>query len=296
MRIDISIVSLFTKILIFGLLAMSLDMVFGYIGLWSFCHAALFGVAAYTDGILMQHCGIPSFWLAAPLSILAAAGVSALFAWIALRMSGIYFLLITLALGQLVFSTAITWKQFTGGSEGIINIPYPGIGIDFSPISFYYFTLIIVLISGFVLYRLLKSPFGYSLRSIRENETRMVAIGFNTWSHKFIAFIISGAFAGLAGVLYVHYNGIIDPSSVDMASSGLVIVMVLIGGAGTLWGAMIGSGVIYILSYFISLFTPQRWPLILGACFVAAVMFSRGGIYPQLFRLWSSIISPKSRT
>jgi len=295
-RIDISIVSLFTKILIFGLLAMSLDMVFGYIGLWSFCHAALFGVAAYTDGILMQHCGIPSFWLAAPLSILAAAGVSALFAWIALRMSGIYFLLITLALGQLVFSTAITWKQFTGGSEGIINIPYPGIGIDFSPISFYYFTLIIVLISGFVLYRLLKSPFGYSLRSIRENETRMVAIGFNTWSHKFIAFIISGAFAGLAGVLYVHYNGIIDPSSVDMASSGLVIVMVLIGGAGTLWGAMIGSGVIYILSYFISLFTPQRWPLILGACFVAAVMFSRGGIYPQLLRLWSSIISPKSRT
>ena len=292
---DISIVSLLTKILIFGALAMSLDLVFGYLGLWSFCHAALFGVAAYTDAILIQHFGVSSFWLAAPLSILAAAAVAALFAWIGLRMSGIYFLLITLALGQLVFSVAFVGKAFTGGSQGLVNISYPNIGMEFSPISFYYFTFIIVLVCAVILHLLLKSPFGYSLRGIRENETRMKAMGFNTWMHKFVAFTISGAFAGAAGLLYVHYNGIIIPTGVDMASSGLIIIMVLIGGAGTLWGAMIGSAIIYILSYYVSLFTPERWPLILGACFVAAVMFSRGGIYPQLFRLWRQVSGAKSK-
>jgi len=289
--IDISIISLLTKILIFGLLAMSLDIVFGYVGLWSFCHAALFGVAAYTNGILIQHCGITSFWLAAPLSVLTAGAVSALFAWIGLRMSGIYFLLITLALGQLIFSVAFVWKNVAGGSQGLINIPYPNMGVDFSPVRFFYFTLIITIICGFVLHRLIKSPFGYSLQGIRENETRMISLGFNAWKHKFLAFVISGAFAGIAGILYVHYNGIIIPTGVNMASSGLIAVMILIGGSGTLWGGLIGSAVIYILSYFVSLFTPERWPLILGACFVAAVMFARGGLYPQLLKLWNRVIA-----
>jgi branched-chain amino acid transport system permease protein len=293
--IDISLISLITKILIFGLLAMSLDIVFGYVGLWSFCHAALFGVAAYTNGILIQHFDITSFWLAAPLGIVAAAIVSALFAWIGLRMSGIYFLLITLALGQLIFSVAFVWKEITGGSQGLINIPYPSIGIEFSPTSYYYFTLIIVLICAFVLHHLLKSPFGYSLQGIRENETRMITLGFNTWRHKFLAFVISGAFAGIAGILYVHYNGIIIPTGVDMASSGLIAIMVIIGGSGTLWGGMIGSAVIYILSHFVSLFTPERWPLILGACFVTAVIFARGGIFPQLRERWNKVVTPRGQ-
>jgi len=290
---DISIISLLTKIIIFGVLAMSLDMVFGYLGLWSFCHAALFSVAAYVDAILIQHFGV-SFWLAAPVSILAAAAAAALFAWIGLRMSGIYFLLITLALGQLVFSVAFVWRAFTGGSQGLSSISYPNIGIEFSPVSFYYFTFVIVLVCAVILHLLMKSPFGYSLRGIRENETRMIAIGFNTWMHKFIAFTISGAFAGVAGVLYVHYNGIIIPSTGDMASSGLITIMVIIGGAGSLWGGMIGGAIIYILSYFVSLFTPERWPLILGACFVAAVMFFRGGVYPQLLRWWRLASGAKS--
>ncbi len=288
---DVSLISLITKILIFGLLAMSLDIVFGYVGLWSFCHAALFGVAAYTNAILIEHFEITSFWLAAPLSILAAAAVSALFAWIGLRMAGIYFLLVTLALGQLIFSVVFAWKEITGGSQGLINVPYPGIGIDFSPTSYYYFTLIVILLCAFVLHHLLRSPFGYSLQGIRENETRMITLGFNTWKHKFLAFVISGAFAGVAGILYVHYNGIIIPTGVDMASSGLIAVMVIIGGSGTLWGGMIGSAVVYVLSYFVSLFTPERWPLILGACFVTAVMFARGGLYPHLSKLWKKAVA-----
>lgn len=293
--IDISIISLITKILIFGLLAMSLDVVFGYVGLWSFCHAALFGVAAYTNGIIIQQFDITSFWIAAPLSILVTAVVSAFFAWIALRMSGIYFLLITLALGQLIFSIAFVWRDITGGSQGLINVPYPDVGTDFSPRSYYYFTLIIIILSAWVLHHLMKSPFGYSLQGIRENETRMITLGFNTWRHKFLAFVISGAFAGIAGILYVHYNGIIIPTGVDMASSGLIAVMVIIGGSGTLWGAMIGSGVIFILSYFVSLLTPERWPLILGACFVTAVIFARGGLFPQLCRLWDKMVTPRNR-
>lgn len=293
--IDVSLISLFTKILIFGLLAMSLDMVFGYIRLWSFCHAALFGVAAYTNGILIQNFSVTSFWLAAPVSIVAAVGVSALFAWIGLRMSGIYFLLITLALGQMIFSIAFTWKEMTGGSDGVINIPYPSIGINFSAASYYYFTLIIVIICALVLYRLLNSPFGFSLQGIRENETRMLTLGFNTLRHKFLAFVISGAFAGIAGILYVHYNGIIIPQSIDMASSGLIAIMVIIGGSGTLWGAVIGSGVIYVLSHLISIYAPQRWPLILGGCFVAAVMFTRGGIFPELSKLWNKVVTPRSK-
>ncbi len=293
--IDLSVVSLMTKILIYGLLGMSLDIVFGYAGLWSLCHAAIFGVAAYTNGILIQHFGITSFWVAAPISIVLAAGVSAAFAWIGLRMSGIYFLLITLALGQLIYSTVFVWKEMTGGSDGIINISYPSMGVEFSTKSYYYFTVIIILICAFVMYRFLNSPFGYSLQGIRENETRMLTLGFNTWRHKFLAFILSGVFAGIAGILYVHYNGIIMPQSVDMASSGLVAIMVIIGGSGTLWGALIGSAIIYLLSYYASIFTPDRWPLILGACFVGAVMFSRGGIFPQICNFWNKVVARRNK-
>ena len=284
--IDLGLISLLTKILIFGLLAISLDIVFGYVGLWSLCHAALFGVAAYTNGILINQFEITCFWIAAPLSIIAASIFAALFAWIGLRMSGIYFLLITLGLGQLVHSIAFMWKEVTGGSDGIINVPYPDLGIEFTTRSFYYFTLIVIVISILILLCLLRSPFGYGLQGIRENEKRMLTLGYNTWKYKFIAFVISGAFAGLSGVLYVHYNGVIMPQSVDMASSGLIAIMVIIGGSGTLWGGLIGSGIIFILSYYASIYMPERWPLILGVCFVLAVMLVRGGIFPQLRKLW----------
>ena len=280
--ISTAMVSLLTKILIFALLAMSLDIAFGYTGLWSFGHAAIFGVGAYTCGILIIHYGITSFWLAAPGGVLMAVLASAAFGIVALRVSGIYFLLVTFALGQLVFSLAIKWKRMTGGSDGLAGIPYPDIGFSFSPNSFYCFTLVIFIIFALALYRLVKSPFGYSLQGIREDETRMGALGYNTWLHKYIAFIISGLFSGIAGVLYVYFNGLISPESVGMLGSGSAMIMIIIGGTGTLWGGIIGSAVIFVLEYFASLFTPDRWPIILGACFVAAVSFARGGIYPHV--------------
>jgi branched-chain amino acid transport system permease protein len=281
-------VSLLTKILIFALMAMSLDIAFGYAGLWSFGHAALFGVAAYTNGILIKHYSITSFWLAAPSGIFMAMVASAIFGLIALRMSGLYFLLITFALGQLIYSIAHKWIRMTGGSDGLRGIPYPNLMSSFSlsPISFYYFTLVVLGICAVVLYLVTKSPFGYELEGIRENETRMRVLGYNTWLHKYIAFIISGLFGGVAGVMYIHFNGLVTPASVGMTASGLAIIMIIIGGRGTLWGAMIGSGVIFFLEYLVSMLTPERWPAILGACFIAAVLFTRGGILPKLTNLW----------
>ena len=285
--IGTALVSLLTKILIFALMAMSLDIAFGYTGLWSFGHAALFGAAAYTNGILIKHYSITSFWLAAPAGILMAIVASAVFGLIALRVSGIYFLLITFALGQLIYSIAIKWIKMTGGSDGLGGIPYPDLGFSLSPVSFYYFTLVILSICALVLYLVVKSPFGYGLQGIRENEIRMRTLGYNIWLHKYIAFLTSGLFGGVAGILYIHFNGVITPGSVGMGASGLAIIMIIIGGSGTLWGAMIGSGTLFILEYFISMVTPERWPAILGACFVATVSFARGGILLKLINLWN---------
>lgn len=287
--IGTALVSLLTKILIFALMAMSLDIAFGYTGLWSFGHAALFGVAAYTNGILIKHYSITSFWLAAPAGILMAIVASAVFGLIALRVSGIYFLLITFALGQLIYSIAIKWIKMTGGSDGLGGIPYPDLGFSLSPISFYYFTLVILSIGALVLYLVVKSPFGCGLQGIRENEIRMRTLGYNIWLHKYIAFLTSGLFGGVAGILYIHFNGVITPGSVGMGASGLAIIMIIIGGSGTLWGAMIGSGTLFILEYFISMVTPERWPAILGACFVATVSFARGGILLKLINLWNKL-------
>lgn len=285
--IGLTYVSLLTKFLIFALLAMSLDIVFGYAGLWSFGHAALFGVGAYTTGILIIRYGITSFWLSAPAGILMAALVAAIFASIALRVSGLYFLIVTLALGQLVYGIVMEWESMTNGYDGLFNVPPPDIGITFTTLNYYYFALVIVVICAFVLYLITKSPFGQSLQGIRESETRMRCLGYNTWLYKFIAFIIGGLFAGMSGVLYVHFNGAVGPSNVGLAASGIVMLMLIIGGSGRLWGAVVGSVVFLSLEYFVSIFTPQRWPLIMGVTFIAVAMFLRGGLWPYFLRLWT---------
>jgi len=292
---DLSIVSLFTKILIYGLLVMSLDLLVGYTGLLAFGHAAFFGIGAYTTGILIKHYGITSFWLSAPAAVLMAVLAALVFGLVALRASAIYFLLITLAIGQLIHGIVHTSARplgaLTGGSDGLGGIPYPDIGFSFSfsPNSFYYFTFVIFIMCALLLYWITKSPFGYSLQGIRESEIRARALGYNTWLYRYIAFVIGGLFAGVAGVLYVHYNGFISPEGVGMGASGLLWLMLILGGSGTLWGGFIGGRIILSLQYFVSGFTPQRWPLILGVCFVGIIMFYRGGILPQLIIFWKKM-------
>ncbi len=284
-------VSLLIKIVIYALLAMSLDLIFGYTGLWSFGHAAIFGVAAYTVAILVIKVGLTTFWVVAPIGVGAAVIMAALYGVLGLRSREIYFMLVTFAFGQLIYVAARTSTAYTGGSNGIWGVPYPdlGFGPQLTKTSYYYFVLIVVAIGAVLLYRITKSPFGYSLRGIQDNEVRTKALGYNTWMRRFLALILSGFFAGVAGVLYIYYNGGIGPEQVGLDYSGLLIMMLIIGGMGTLWGGVIGSVVILLLSYVISLYTPARWPLILGSLFIAAVFFAGDGILPRFTKLWKRV-------
>jgi len=283
--------NMMTKILIFAIFAMSLNLLLGYTGLFSLGHAAFFGVGGYTAGILIVKYSMESFWVVAPVAILMAAIFAAIFGFIALRVSGLYFLIITFALGQLLFAVAWHWFHMTGGSFGLKGIPLPDLGIGFglNIFYFYYFVFLVFAICYFLLYRIIKSPFGHALQGIREHEPRMCALGYNTWLYKYIAFIIAGLFAGVAGVLFAHWNMLISPRHLGITTSALGWFYVIIGGAGTTFGPVIGAAVVILLEFYASLYTPERWPLILGVLFIANVMFFRGGISPHLANLWKKV-------
>lgn len=271
---------------------MSLNLILGYTGLFSLGHAAFFGVGGYTAGILIVRYGINSFWLVAPAGIFLAAIIAGVFGIVALRVTGLYFLFVTLALGQLVYSVAWKWKEVTGGTHGLIGIPPPDLGIPWltwNTTNFYYFILISFVICSFLLYRIVNSPFGYALQGVRENELRMRNLGYNTWAYKYIAFVIAGLFAGVAGVLFGYHNRLMSIAQVGVSASGLVMLMVIIGSTSIFLGPVIGAATIMVLESFISLYAPERWPLILGIIFVLTVTFLRGGIGIYLSGLWNRV-------
>lgn len=285
-----------SKILIFGLFAMSLDLIWGYTGLFSLGHAAFWGSGGYVVGILMVRYEIKSFWVGAPIAILTAILVAAILGIIALRVAGVYFLLITFALGELLVSIATKWKYLstTISTEGVLNISPPDLGLlnfDWNNLNFYYFVLANFVGSYYLLQRIIRSPFGYTLKGIRESEDRMQVLGYNTWLYKYIAYIVAGAFAGVAGVLMAYHDGFMVPASFGIATSALVLLMVIIGGTGTLNGAVLGAVAIILIELFASMYTPQRWPLFLGAAFVLSVMYLKGGIYGYMFDLWKKGLS-----
>jgi branched-chain amino acid transport system permease protein len=284
---------IFTRFLIFAIFATSYDLVYGHLGLPSLGHAIFFGAGGYVAAVLQLHYDIYSFWIAAPLGALVAVLGAAIFGVIVLRLKGLYFLLISMALGQVAFSIAweVAWLNIPG-MQGITGIARPELGIPgftWSAISFYYFVLIIFSICLFLIYRIMNSPFGHALRGIREGEPRMQTLGYNTWLYKYIAIIITGAFAGVAGVLFAYSTTLMIPAHLGLETSFLPMVMVIIGGSTTLFGPVIGGTVIIFVEYFVRLLTPERWPLILGIVFVAAVMFARGGINIHLSRLWKKV-------
>jgi len=281
-----------TKVLIFAIFAMSLDLILGYTGLLSLGHAAFLGVAGYTAGILMVHYDIESFWLVMPLGILTAGIVAAIIGYITLRVSGVYFLLVTLAFGQLLSVAAVKWRTMTGGTDGLVGITYPHLGLPgftWTDFSFYYLVFLAFVICFFLLHRITNSSFGRALVGIRENEPRMQCLGYNTWAHKYVAFIIAGLFAGVAGVLFAPFYGIMVPGHLGIITSTSAMLMVIIGGAGTLFGPVIGAGFLVVLERLASDFVPERWPLILGAIFVICVIFIRGGFGIYLSRFWRKV-------
>jgi branched-chain amino acid transport system permease protein len=286
--------SLLTKCLIFAIFAMSLDIVLGYTGLLSLGHAAFFGTGGYVVGILLLRFGIDSFWLSAPLAILFTGIVAAVLGLIALRASAMYFLLLTFALGQLLYSVAweLDWLH-DRGTQGLPGIFKPALGIpgfSWSIINYYYFVFLAFIVCYFLIYRLLNSPFGRALQGIRESEPRMRALGYNTWLYKYIAYIIGGAFAGVAGMFAAYYKGMILADDLGVTTSALVMLMVIIGGVGTLFGPCIGAFFIVFLEFFASSYAPERWPIILGAAFMTAILWLRGGIAIHLSRLWPKVV------
>jgi len=278
------ILILFTQSLIYAILAMSLDILVGYTGLGSLGHAAFFGIGAYTAAMLVTKHQFPFaatlFW-----SIAASAGSTALLGILALRAAGIYFLMITLAIAMCVWGLAYRWVSITGGDNGITGIPRPDLGLPWDmsqPIPFYYFIVFFFIACFILLYLLIRSPFGKTLVGIRDTEARMKVLGYNVWLHKYLALIIAGGFAGLAGNLYAYFNSFVSPNHVNLDHCMEVVLMVSIGGPGTLVGAGIGALIIVFLKNMVSVYT-SRWLMIVAAVYVITALYAPDGIM-GLFR------------
>ena len=270
---------LVTRMMIYAVFAMSLDILLGYTGLPSLGHAAFFGVASYTVGIVSVKV-TQNFGLVIASTVGVTIAISAVFGVLAIRASGAYFFMITLALAQVLWGVAFKWRALTGGDDGLPGVPRPSLGISFSlgsTTNFYLFVLVISVLVAAVLFLCVRSPFGLALKGIRESETRMRALGYNVRLHKYLAFIISGFFAGLAGMLFAYYNGFVSPSDLSIVLSAKVLLMVILGGAGTLFGPAVGAGLIVLLESLVSA-QSERWLFILGSFYVAVALFAPQGI------------------
>jgi len=268
-----------TQALIYAMLAMSLDLLLGYTGLPSLGHAAYFGIAAYVVAILAteRQTGLIGCLVAA---LVAATVAAAVFGLIAIRATGTYFLMITLALGMVVWGLAFRWVSLTKGDNGISGVPRPDLGLPWSlwgPLPFFYFSLVCALVAVALLGVIVSSPFGMSLKGIRESESRMRILGYNVWLHKYLAFIIAGTFAGFSGVLWAYYNGFVSPVDVQLVTSVEALLMVALGGQGTLLGPAAGAAIIVFLKNFVSVYT-KRWLLILGAVYIGVILFAPRGL------------------
>jgi branched-chain amino acid transport system permease protein len=276
--------ALATKMLIFALFAMSLDLLLGYTGLASLGHAAYFGVAAYTVALLIVRADAPSA-LAFPAGLGAAVVAGALFAPLALRARGSYFLMITFALAQVVWSVAFGWRTLTNGDDGMPDIVRPDFGFSLdSTRPFYYFVLVVVGVSTLLLIAIVKSPFGRALRGIRDSESRMQALGYDVWRHQYAAFVLSAFLAGIAGALYAYFNRFVGPEYLSIVQSAEALIMVILGGAGTLIGPAIGAGLIVFLEDFVSSMT-EHWVLVLGVIYVLVTLFAPRGLIGLIVEL-----------
>src|SRR2546427_2103330 len=245
------VILLVTRALAFSILVMSLDILLGFTGLASMGQAAYLGVGAYLTAILATRYQFGlgyDFWLVLVFGILLGAALAAVFGLLAIRATGVYFLMITLALGQCVWGLAYRWNSLTGGDNGINLRARPKFGIDLAnEVTFFYLVFGLFAVSLLLMYTLVRSPFGRSLAGIRERELRMKILGYNTWLHKYIAFVIAGGFGGLAGVLWAHTAGIVSPENVVLTTSVDALLIAVLGGAGTLVGGVIGSFIVIAL-------------------------------------------------
>jgi len=279
-------ITLFTQMLIYGILAMSLDVLLGYTGLSSFGHAGFFGSSAYVVAILATRYKM-GFLACLVSGVALATLISMIFGLLVAHATGVYFLIITLALGMTLWGLGFRWVNMTGGDNGISGIPRPDIGLPISlkdPLTFYYVILIFFLICLVLMTIYVRSPFGHSLKGIRESESRMRVLGYHTWLHKYLSYVYAAAFGGVAGAFWAYFDGFISPYNMDLTASIEIILMVILGGPGTLIGPALGAGIIVFLKNFISAYT-QRWLLILGTIYILTILYAPQGLM-NLLKDW----------
>ncbi len=297
--------SLVTKMMIFGLFGVSLNLIWGYANIPSFGHAAFFGVGAYSAAIMVTKAGFSNFWLSLLVAIIMTAIVAAILGVPAFRVFGvgagaanpIYFLLATIAFGELLSRMAISLRPLTGGTTGLSGIPEPniGFGLKLNSNAYYYLVFVICIVCLFLMYRIVNSHYGYALRGMHDNERRMQALGYNTWLYKYTSWIVAAVFGGIAGVLFAYFGSALIPNNLAMPQSDISFLLVILGGTTVFFGPLVAS-VFYVgIEYLASIYLPERWPLILGALFVVAIMmipWSKDryqGLGPEILRLWKKV-------
>jgi branched-chain amino acid transport system permease protein len=277
-------VVLASRILIFALVASSLNLLVGFGGMVSLGHAAFFGTGAYVVAILMHH-GVASAWVTWPAAVAVAALAALLVGAISLRTRGVYFIMITLAFAQMLYFVFVSLRTY-GGDDGLAleSRSQIGFGLDLKPdVTFYYVVLSVVAIAFYGIARLINARFGRVLQGIRENETRMEAVGYPVYRYKLIAFVIAGAIAGLGGALLANQNGLASPSILHWSQSGMLLIMVILGGVGFLYGGVIGAAVLLLIEEILSGYT-MHWQLGVGLVLLAVVLFAPNGLAALLRR------------
>ncbi len=279
-------VSLFTQTWIYAIVAMSLDLLVGFTGLVSFAQSAFFGAGAYAVAIAATRFAHTDFLWGIIIGFLAGAFVAAIFGLVALRAEGVGFIIITIALNQIMWGLAYQWVSMSGGDNGITGFIRPKVGpFDVSSnAGFYYVCLAFLIAMLALLVAITRSPFGLVLRGVRETPRRMRALGYNVWLYRYLAMVISGAIAGVAGVLFAWYNQFVGPGDLDLTLSTQLLIIVILGGIGSLYGQILGAGIVVFLSNGLSALT-QRWELILGAIYFIIVMYAPDGLMGVAHRI-----------
>ncbi|MEW6635448.1 MAG: branched-chain amino acid ABC transporter permease [Actinomycetota bacterium] len=283
------LVSALTEILILSIFALSLGFLMGFPKLVSLGHAAFFGVGAYAAGLVAVHLA-PNIVLTLVAGLVLSLMLAVVIGALSLRSTGIYFLMLTLALAQMVYVVAQKWESVTGGTNGFTGIPYPELFglIEFDRASFYYLVLILAVASYFLLRAIVRSPFGRVLVGIGSNEQRVRAIGYGTRGYKLTAFVLAGAVAGVSGALWAHHSGIVAPVDLHWSHSAEALIMVIVGGAGTLIGPMLGAALVWLLENALNPYT-ERSTMIAGIVFILFVFFARNGVAGIVRNLWERI-------
>jgi branched-chain amino acid transport system permease protein len=260
--------------LVMGMLALSFNLLFGYMGQLSFGQAAFYGLGGYTVAMLITKAQF-NFWLSLPAGVLVAALFGLVVGYFCVRLRGIYFAVLTLAFGQLIFFIVFKWHNFTGGDDGIQGVFPPA--LLKSPIVYYYFILIVFLLSAFILWRILESPFGQTIKSMRENSERTEFLGINIARYQLITFVIAAALAGLAGAIWVPFYRSVAPSYLMWIKSGEPVMAAILGGPSTFFGPVLGMFIMTFFHAWVLGFT-YFWPVIMGAMILVIIFLLPGGI------------------